>query len=135
MGLRGSLKGTTKVRLTDSDKEDIRRMTLEGKGTAEIAGWIGCSDTTVRKYRNQMGLTCTFVPERFWTDEDTATLVDMVAEKRSSVEIAEILGRTPSSVNIKASKLRKAGHVAYRNINCAHPGKARISPITEYDQQ
>ena len=103
--------GTSKIRLTKSDIEDIRRMTLAQKSTKEIAEWIGCSEPTVTRYRRSFFGTGVYKPRRFWREEEDETVARMFEEGCSFIDIGKEIGRTPEAVIVRCSRLRSEGRI------------------------
>ena len=113
--MKGNKIGAHFFQLTDSDKVDIRQMTLAGKSADYIANWIGCCAQTVRRYKNIMGFGTEHYGKRYWKKKDNETLINMYNEGVPLADIADKLGRTREAIIIRCSKLRAKGVLPYRN--------------------
>ncbi len=87
---------TRAPRLTEDDRADIVRMLGEGKPYSEIAEWIGCNVSTVKVHARDLGVKSSFKKtppdNRRVKEEGRAEIRRMVAERRTTAEIAHRLG-------------------------------------------
>lgn len=110
-------------RLTQSDVDDIRRMTEEKKSTREIAEWIGCSTATVNAHRCKMGLEYDKAPSRYWTVDKVNELVEAYNAGVSYDELERMFGRSRESLRERITILRTLGMITTRR----KPGRKRKS--------
>lgn len=45
------------IPLTESDRDDIKRMLAEGYNYKQVAEWIGCGESTVRRHAKHLGVS------------------------------------------------------------------------------
>lgn len=102
------------MHLTESDKNDIVRMTKENARTSEIAEWIGCSNGAVNAYRRKIGLVSCVSRETAWTREDDVVLVEAFERKLPYHDIAKMMGRTIEALRNRVCKLRRLGIIKSR---------------------
>lgn len=88
------------LRWSDADTERLISMCEAGITKAKAASELHCSIKRVVSKGRRLGLS--FLRENSWTDEEIKLLEDLAAERKTSFEIASIIGRTSSAVEGKA---------------------------------
>ena len=106
-----------KIHLTVSEKEDIVNLTNQGKCAEDIAEWIGCSASTVRRHKRRLGLAKVYRTKKIWTVNEEVDLMDMYAEGIDLYDIAYRLGRSKRAVMIHAARMRARGIDVTRQKN------------------
>ena len=106
-----------KIHLTQSDVNDIIKLTDEGKCPEEIAEWIGCSVATVRRHKSRLGLARVYGKRKAWTRDEELKLIDLYDEDIDLYDIAYRLGRSKRAVMIHAARMRGRGIEVHRQKN------------------
>ena len=86
----------------------LRRLWIKGLSASAIAHEIGDDITRnmVIGKANRLDLPAHAAAGRYWTKHETATLYAMRAERKTIMEIADVIGRTPNGVKRRVHKLR-----------------------------
>ena len=83
------------------DNQFLMKLVDMGKTHAEIANIFGCSQSTVSRRLQRLGICA----KRYWTPAEEAKLKQLISEKKKTPQIAKILGRTEYAVNNKRISL------------------------------